>query len=210
MKKIFFFVLLYIISISTKIYAQNNLNDSAKVFVLKEVMVFNKPNYNSIEEVIRYNRLKRKIIKVYPYAILVSKRLIELDKRLEKLKTKRQRKKYIQIIQRYINKKFTPVLKQFTQSEGRIMIQLIYRQTGKNTYEIIKTYKGGWNAFWSNTTASFFNLHLKAEYNPFKYKKDLEIESILGETFESGILEYKPAFWEKLPLNDAYFEPINK
>lgn len=182
--------------------------EEMKVYTLNEVMVFNRPVMETWEERKQYYILRRKTLKVYPYAILASSRLIELDKRLNQIESKKNRKKYIKIVQKYIEEEFGPTLKKFTQSEGRILLKLIYRQTGDSAFEIVKKYKSGWSAFWSNTTANMFNLSLKSEYNPFKYRNDLMIESILRDSFAKNLLEYRTPFWEELNIDDEYFDPL--
>ena len=178
------------------------------VFMLREVMVINRPEFRTWEERKAYYILRRRIKKVYPYAVLAGKRLAQLDVRLDGVSSKRKKKKYIKRVQKYIEDEFAPKLKKFTQSEGRILIKLIYRQTGINTYDIVKKYKSGWSAFWFNTTASLFNISLKAVYNPFQNSEDLKIEGILIESFVNGELEEAPPFWGKLDPNDPYFDPI--
>lgn len=178
------------------------------IFMLKEVMVVNRPEYQTWEERKAYYILRRRTKKVYPYAVLTGKRLAELDVKLNTIKSRRKKRKHIKSVQKYIEEEFGPTLKKFTQSEGRILIKLIYRQTGINTYDIIKKYKSGWSAFWTNATASVFNLSLKATYNPFQSSKDLQIEAVLVEAFENGTLTSEPAFWEELESDDPYFEPI--
>lgn len=178
------------------------------IFMLREVMVINRPELRTWEERKAYYILRRRTKKVYPYAVLAGKRLAELDIRLEGLSSKRKKKKYIKMVQKYIEDEFGPTLKKFTQSEGRILIKLIYRQSGINTYDIIKKYKSGWSAFWTNATASMFNLSLKATYNPFQNRDDLKIEAILVESFAKGYLEEEPPFWEKLDVDDPYFDPL--
>ena len=227
--KSFFIILLFI---STQLFSQNipkatTAKDSLKIgenkntdlvddidstnmpiFLLREVLVVERPELQTWEERKAYYILRRRTKKVYPYAVLAGKRLAQLDERLKRLPSKRKKKKYIRMVQRYIEDEFSPTLKKFTQSEGRILIKLIYRQTGISTYDIIKKYKSGWSAFWSNATASAFNLRLKAEYNPFQNSDDLKIEGILVEAFERGELEYQPPFWINLDPDDPYFDPL--
>jgi hypothetical protein len=178
------------------------------IFMLKEVMVVNRPEFQTWEDRKAYYILRRRVRKVYPYAVLAGKRLNELDVRLDGLSSKRKKKKYIKKVQMYIENEFGPTLKKFTQSEGRILIKLIYRQTGINTYDIVKKYKSGWSAFWTNATASMFNLSLKADYNPFQNRDDLRIEAILIESFKNGTLKQAPPFWEELSINDPYFNTV--
>ncbi len=197
-------------SLGVSIINSEEVQDSVdmQVIMLREIIVFNRPEFKTWEDRKRYYILRRKTKKVYPYAVLAAKRLTELDKRLGRLDTKKKKKKYIKIVEDYIQNEFGPKLKKFTQSEGRILIKLIYRQIGVSTFDLLRKYKSGWKAFWSNATANIFNLSLKATYNPFKYKEDLSIEAILRESFENGSLEYESAFWEELNPDDTYFTAL--
>ena len=60
------------------------------VINLNEVIVLPRLKFNSKAERIRYLILKRKTIKVYPYAKLAAERLTALQKRLDELPKKRQ------------------------------------------------------------------------------------------------------------------------
>ncbi len=197
-------------SLGVSIINSEEVQDSVdmQVIMIREIIVFNRPEFKTWEDRKRYYILRRKTKKVYPYAVLAAKRLTELDKRLGRLDTKKKKKKYIKIVEDYIQNEFGPKLKKFTQSEGRILIKLIYRQIGVSTFDLLRKYKSGWKAFWSNATANIFNLSLKATYNPFKYKEDLSIEAILRESFENGSLEYESAFWEELNPDDTYFTAL--
>jgi hypothetical protein len=67
-------------------------------------------------------------------------------------------------------------------------VKLVHRQTGKTTYELIRTLKSGFKAFVSNTTANLFDISLKTEYKPYEVNEDYLIETILIRGFESGRL----------------------
>lgn len=165
------------------------------VINLNEVIVLPRLKFNSKAERIRYLILKRKTIKVYPYAKLAAERLTALQKRLDELPKKRQKKKYAKIIQKYIEDEFSQELKKLTKTEGQILVKLIHRQTGKTTFNLIKELRSGWRAFWFNSTASLFNISLKREYTPIEVEEDFLIEDILLRAFQGGRLErQKPAF----------------
>ena len=81
-----------------------------------------------------------------------------------------------------------------SRKDGQILVKLISRQTGNSTFDLIKDYKSGWKAFWSNNTAKLFDINLKEEYKPFNRVEDFYIESILISGFQEGLLvEQKPA-----------------
>lgn len=133
---------------------------------LDEVMLLNKLSFNSKEDQRRYLILKRKTIKVYPYATLAAVRLDSLNARLNRYEKKSDRRRYAKNIQKYIEGEFSDELKKLTRTEGQILIKLIHRQTGYTTFDLIKELRNGWRAFWFNNTASLFNLSLKKEFDP--------------------------------------------
>ena len=158
---------------------------------LDEVMLLNKLSFNSKEDQRRYLILKRKTIKVYPYATLAAVRLDSLNARLNRYEKKSDRRRYAKNIQKYIEGEFSDELKKLTRTEGQILIKLIHRQTGYTTFDLIKELRNGWRAFWFNNTASLFNLSLKKEFDPMNEKEDYLIEDILQRNFQSGRLERK-------------------
>jgi len=160
---------------------------------LDEVYVLNKLKFDSKEDRMRYLILRRKTIKVYPYAKMAADRLDSLNARLEKLTTKSAKKKYTKVIQKYIEGEFSDRLKKLTRTEGQILIKLIHRQTGETTFNLVKELRSGWSAFWYNTTASMFDLSLKEGFDPLNVKEDFLIEDILQRNFMSGILKRQKA-----------------
>ncbi len=161
---------------------------------LNEVLLLQNLKFDSKEDRITYLILKRKTIKVYPYAKLAAERLTTLKERLETLDSRRAKKRYAKIIQKYIEEEFAEELKKLTRTEGQILVKLIHRQTGKTTFDLIKELRSGWRAFWFNTTASVFDISLKREFDPFNVKEDFLIEDILEHAFQDGKLKrQKPA-----------------
>jgi len=156
---------------------------------LDEVMLLHKLEFDSNEDKRRYLILKRKTIKVYPYATLAAVRLDSLNARLSRYEKKSDRKRYAKLMQKYIEGEFSDELKKLTRTEGQILIKLIHRQTGHTTFDLIKELRNGWRAFWFNNTASLFDLSLKKEFDPMNEKEDYLIEDILQRNFQSGRLE---------------------
>ncbi|MEM9681082.1 MAG: DUF4294 domain-containing protein [Bacteroidota bacterium] len=162
---------------------------------LDEVIVLPRLKFASKDERIRYLILKRKVLKVYPYAKLAAERLVTLNERLATLKTKRKKRKYAKLIQKYIENEFSAELKKLTKTEGQILVKLIHRQTGKTTFQLIKELRSGWRAFWFNNTAKLFDISLKREFQPLDVEEDYVIEDILLRAFQGGRLERQdPAF----------------
>lgn len=173
---------------------------------LEEVVLLRKLKFNSNNDRKRYLILRRKTRKVYPYAKLASERLVELNSRLDYIKTKRDRKRYTKIVQNYIENEFSAELKKLTRTEGQILVKLIHRQTGTTAYDLVRDLKSGWRAFWYNTTASMFDISLKEEYNPQTNQEDFLIEDILQRSFRDNILERQDTAldFEYLELSDKW------
>lgn len=161
---------------------------------LNEVLLLHKLKFDSKEDRKRYLILRRKTIKVYPYAKLAAERLKSLNDRLASMERRRDKKRYAKIIQRYIEDEFSAELKKLTRTEGQILIKLIHRQTGKTAFQLIKELRNGWRAFWFNNTASLFDISLKREFVPETDKEDYLIEDILQRNFQNGrLVRQKPA-----------------
>jgi len=156
---------------------------------LDEVFIFGKLEFSSYDEKLRYYILKRKTLKVYPYAKLASERLVALNDSLESIKSKRKKKKYTRQIQKYIEEEFSEELKKLTRTEGQILVKLIYRQTGKTSFDLVKELRSGWRAFWYNTTAKMFKISIKEEFSPETVHEDYLIEDILQRAFAENKLQ---------------------
>jgi hypothetical protein len=137
--------------------------------------------------------LRNRVYKTYPYAKIASERLTMLNRGMANLKTNREKKVYFKIVENYLSNEFEANLKKLSRKQGQILVKLIHRQTGQTTFELIKTLKSGWKAFWSNTTARLFDINLKTPYVPYENNEDYFIETILLMGFESGRLIYQPS-----------------
>lgn len=187
---------------SCQLYAQVQQNDSTKVIyylIEKDTVLRNALELDSVvvrtkyvdrkeENRQKFLQLQRRVIKVYPYARESAMRLQELNTNMAKLKSKRDKNRYFNIVEHYLEKEFKGQLKNLTRKEGQILVKLIHRQTGQTTHHLIKDLKSGWSAFWAQNTAKLFDLNLKAEYNPKEVSEDYLIEGILLKAFREGRL----------------------
>ena len=146
---------------------------------LKEVVVYKPVIFADNQERLDYFVLKRKVLKVYPYAKMASERLAKLNDRLNKIKSKRKKKKYTKMLEKFLQEELTAELKKLTRTEGQILVKLIYRETGSTAFSLVRELRNGFRAFTYNTIAKVFKISLKEEYNPLKVREDLFIEDIL-------------------------------
>lgn len=163
---------------------------------LDEVYIFGKLQFDSYKDKLRYYILRRKTLKVYPYAKLASERLVSLNERLARIKSNRKRRHYTKVVQRYIEEEFSAELKKLTRTEGQILVKLIYRQTGVTAFDLVKELRSGWRAFWYQTTAKMFKISIKEEYHPENTHEDYLIEDILQRAFASGQLQRQASVLE--------------
>jgi hypothetical protein len=163
------------------------------VYDLEEVLFFgSQPMFRNEEDRKKYELLRYRVKRVYPYAKLAADKLYRIEKVLDSLPNNRQRKKYTKRVQEDAEARFTEELKKLSRSQGRILIKLIYRQTGESAYNLVKNLRSGWRAFWYNNTAWFYDLSLKSTYNPEEVEEDFWIEDILLRSFSSNELEMQP------------------
>tara|TARA_B100001167_G_scaffold191098_1_gene160396 strand:- start:54460 stop:55155 length:696 start_codon:yes stop_codon:yes gene_type:complete len=176
---------------------------------LDDVVVLSRLKFSDNNARRRYLILRRKTRKVWPYAKLAGERLVELNERLDSMQSKRDKKRYTKIIQRYVETEFKEELKKLTRTEGQILVKLMYRQTGQTTFELIKNYRSGLKAFLLNTTASFFDISLKEIYDPVNVEEDYLIEDILQRSFQDKILEPQDPAIELnfLELTNKWYTP---
>ena len=173
---------------------------------LDEVYLFGKLKFPDYKSKLRYYILRRKTLKVYPYAKLAAERLVELNDSIVKIKRKSKRKKYTKKIQKYIEEEFSEELKKLTRTEGQILVKLIHRQTGSTAFNLVKELRSGWRAFWYSTTAKMFKISLKEEFNPKEVHEDYLIEDILQRAFASERLDRQKSVldYDYAQLNDKW------
>ena len=158
---------------------------------LNEIFILPQLKFTTSDSRRKYLILQRKTIKVYPFAKLASERLETLNQRMNLLKSKNEKKKYARLVQKFVKKEFTDELKKNTITEAQILIKLIHRQTGVSAFDLIKSLRSGWSAYWYNNTAKLYKMSLKTPFDPYVSKEDYLIEDILQRQFQNGRLEYQ-------------------
>jgi len=126
-----------------------------------------------------WTRLRNAVYVTYPYAIAASRIMNEINVKLERVSDKKQRRAIIKSREKELKRDFADRLTQLSVYQGKVLMKLIYRQTGNNCYEIIQEYKGGFNAAFWQTIAVVFGSNLKQNYEP--NGKDLDMEKIVHD-----------------------------
>ncbi|MFL9844011.1 DUF4294 domain-containing protein [Flavobacterium rhizosphaerae] len=197
-KRIYILLLLFtLFSARGQVVDNDSIVNDSIVFnmQLDEIVISNVKDSLTDEEKKQLWLLRRRVLKVYPYAKIAAEKLTMLNANMAKLKSKKEKKKYAKIIENYLEDEFEGQLKKLTRKEGQILVKLIYRQTGSSTYDLIKEHKSGFRAYMSDRMAHLFNIDLKTTYHPDRVPEDYNIEGILLKAFNDRRLQrQEPAF----------------
>lgn len=149
------------------------------------VSVLPVPVYKRKADLRRYNKLIYNLKKVYPVAKFAREKLIETEKKLDKTTDKKEQRKIIKELEKELIAEYTPVLKKMTFTQGKILLKLIDRETGRSSYEILKELRGGFSAVFWQTIAKIFSADLKQDYD--KDGEDKLLEQLIIY-YEAGLI----------------------
>ncbi len=153
--------------------------DTIEAKTLENLYFYSRLNEAQMSNQAKYNRLRNAVYVTYPYARRAGIIMNDINARLESIPKKEERRKYIHSREKELKKEFTTPLTNLSIYQGKVLMKLINRETGNNCYEIIKEYKGGFNARLYQTVAFFFNSNLKQPYNAVT--DDAVIEKLVKE-----------------------------
>jgi len=155
-------------------------NDTVLMMDLMEVPIVSS-RIMTDEEIRAYRKLKRNIIKVYPYAQRAIGIINEINSTSDAFDKNKDRRKYRNRMEDYLKTEFKDELKKLTVSQGKVLVKLIERETGEPFYEVIKDNKSGVTAFFWHNMSKSFGYDLKEGYDPEEYKDMEEIVIYLEE-----------------------------
>jgi hypothetical protein len=128
---------------------------------------------------LEWTRLRNAVYVTYPYARKAAFIINDINLKLAVITDRSDRKKFLKSREKEIKKEFGDPITNLSIYQGKVLMKLINRQTGNNCYEILKEYKGGFNARIFQTVAFVFGSNLKQSYDPLN--DDREIENIVRE-----------------------------
>ena len=126
-----------------------------------------------------WTRLRNAVYVTYPYAKAAGKVFNVVNSELTNVTDKQQRKAIIKSHEKELKKEFADKITNLSVYQGKVLMKLIYRETGNNCYELIHEYKGGFTAGFWQTIAIIFGSNLKQNYDPVV--KDKAMESIVQD-----------------------------
>ena len=165
-------------------------NDTLLLMDLPPSFVFNTPKKGARKDKTwgEYYRMVYNFNKAYPYALLAAEKVREVDSLLGLKKySAREEEKIIKNFEKQLFKEFEKPLRNLTFTQGRMLLKLIDREVGQNSFYIIKNYRGGITAgFWQGI-AKLFGADLKKPYD--KFGDDKPLEELVG-MYHDGIFPY--------------------
>ena len=98
---------------------------------------------------------------------------------LSQAKNDSQRQKIMKQAENEIENKFGPSLKKLNRSQGKILLRLIDRETGNDSYALVKELRGSFRAAFYQTLGKLFGYNLRSKYDPTNNEEDRIIERII-------------------------------
>jgi len=151
----------------------------------------------------------KRMRKVYPMALKAKAIIEEYEDNLEQIEGKRQEKRYSKKMNKFLKKEFSYSIRDLYVSEGRLLLQLIHRETGYTVDEILSLYSTNMQAFMYRRMADMFHYDLQSKYSPQttnriteivlndilteKIEFDVEMHVMEREEFKKSKREYKEA-----------------
>lgn len=181
MKIISKYLLLMLVSANT-VLAQNANQvtaivvgkDTFPIVNLQQVTILSKRTFKNEKEEIRWDKLRRDVTKVYPYAKASGRILKDIDNELAQIPDKKVREKFLDKKEDDIKAQFEGKVRDLTITQGKILIKLIDRETSHTCFHLVKEFRGGLSAFFWQSVSRLFGSSLKYEYDT-QENRDIEI-----------------------------------
>lgn len=159
--------------------------DTMLQYLLPEIYIYAPLVFKNQKQRAQYNRLVYNVKKVLPLAQEVNAIIKETYEALEMLPDKKSKQEHIKMVEKEIKKKYTPIMKKLTYSQGKLLIKLVDRECNQTSYDIVKAFLGPARAAFYQVFAWTFKASLKKEYDP--ENDDKMIERVVVQV-ETGLL----------------------
>src|SRR5574344_1568829 len=130
------------------------------------------------DELRKYHKLIRNVKITYPYA-RQARVLLDRYALAMKSMTPAQQKLMMTRAESEINNQFGQSLKHLTKRQGLILIRLIDRETGTDSYSLVRNLRGSFRAYFYQALGKLFGYDLHSTYNPQTNEEDRVIEKVI-------------------------------
>lgn len=136
----------------------------------------------------KYNRYKRIIVKVYPYALYSADIIDEIDQNAESINKRRKKNKFYRQSYHDLKEEFKYFILDLYTSEGKMLMKLIHRETGMTVYDISNKYRGRQKAEMFNLMAKIWDQDLHVKFEP-EVGDDKIAETVIQD-IQSGLITF--------------------
>jgi hypothetical protein len=148
--------------------------DTAYVELLPPVHIY---HWKKKKDYRNFRRTVYNLKKVYPYTQIAKSKILELEDKYKLAGSNREKKTIAKQLEKELFSEFEAPLRNLTISQGRMLIKLIDRETGRTSYSVLKEFKGGFKAVFWQGIARLFGNNLKTPYD--KYGEDKILEELV-------------------------------
>lgn len=143
---------------------------------LPQVEITEKGKTRTAAEEEEYQKLKRRVIKLYPYALLAKQIHETTNQNLNSLESNKDKKKFRKEKEKELRDRFENEIKALYTTDGPVLVKLIHRETGKTTYELLRESKSWINCIVYQMAAKRYGYSLKETFDP---AVDRDIENMV-------------------------------
>jgi hypothetical protein len=153
--------------------------DTVPAMGYETYVVKGKREFQSKKKEKEYVMLVFRVKKAYPVAKQAGEKYKKVQEEIKDLDEK-TRKERMKKMEDEIKAEYEPIIRKMSLPTGMILLKLIDRETGQNSYRIVKDLRGAFRAAFYQGLARMFGANLKAEYDPEHDNEDKMIEEIIG------------------------------
>lgn len=139
---------------------------------LPQVDITQRGTLRTPEEEEAYQKLKRRVIKLYPYA-LMAKQIYETSAQATSNMSNKEKRSYLKTKEKELRDRFENEIKALYTTDGPVLVKLIHRETNKTTYELLRESKSWFNCVFYQFAAKNHGYSLKDTFDPI-VDKDIE------------------------------------
>lgn len=183
MKKLIILFVVLVFSVTGFSQVTSTDPDSLKQYEGPVIMVYTK-EYLSL-----YNRMKKMVVKVYPYALHAADIIDEINMNSASIERRRKLNAYYKDSYKNLKENFKYFILDLYTSEGEMLMKLIHRETGMTVYDISSKYRGKKNAEMFNMMAKIWDQNLHVKFDPTN-GNDKVAEQVIQD-IQAGLVPFK-------------------
>lgn len=156
---------------------------------LPTVNIKDKGNKRSPAEEEEYQKLKRRVIKLYPYALLAKQIQESTNSTINAMESNKEKRQFKKQKEQELRDRFENEIKALYTTDGPVLVKLIYRETGMTTYDLLRESKSWFNCTFYQMAAKRYGYSLKETFDP---TVDTDIENVVQILKSEGQLPVSP------------------